>query len=218
MSKTKTSLKQREKDRIQTILKLSVTATLASLGIILSAVVIFFPNIEFISVSIFLIALLFGIEYGLLAAISIAVVYEFLVIPIYGSGGLLILFKLLCYIALAIIAGLGRKLFVKLSFWELGVFGATFALFYDVITTLFGQIIVLQQSVTIPYLISLLIWGMPFTLSHMVGNFILFSLTKTLINWVVAAFQFRGIKLLMLPQLSDSSENVQKNNVRGDVS
>ncbi|GAH55804.1 unnamed protein product, partial [marine sediment metagenome] len=99
MSKTKTSLKQREKDRIQTILKLSVTATLASLGIILSAVVIFFPNIEFISVSIFLIALLFGIEYGLLAAISIAVVYEFLVIPIYGSGGLLILFKLLCYIA-----------------------------------------------------------------------------------------------------------------------
>ncbi|GAH73018.1 unnamed protein product, partial [marine sediment metagenome] len=99
-----------------------------------------------------------------------------------------------------------------------GVFGATFALFYDVITTLFGQIIVLQQSVTIPYLISLLIWGMPFTLSHMVGNFILFSLTKTLINWVVAAFQFRGIKLLMLPQLSDSSENVQKNNVRGDVS
>jgi len=217
MNKTKTSPKQRETDRIQTILKLSVTATLASLGIILSAFVIFFPNIEFISVSIFLIALLFGIEYGLLSAISIAVVYEFLVIPIYGSGGLLILFKLLCYITLALVAGLGRKLFVKLSFWELGVFGATFAIFYDVITTLFGQIIVLQHSVTLPYLISLLIWGIPFTLSHIIGNFILFSLTKNLINWVVAAFQFRGIKLLMLPQLSDSSENIPTNNVREDV-
>ncbi len=218
MNKEKTSPKQRETDRIQSILKMSVTAAIASLGIILSAIVIFFPNIEFISVTIFLITLLFGIEYGLLTAISIAVVYEFLVIPIYGSGGLLILFKLLCYISLALVAGFGRKLFVKLSFWELGVFGATFALLYDVITTLFGQIIVLQQSVTLTYLISLLIWGIPFTLSHVIGNFILFSLTKTLINWVVAAFQFRGIKLLMLPQLSDSGKNAKTNDVRGDVS
>lgn len=218
MNKTLTSPEQRETNRIQTILKLSITAALASLGIILSAFVIFFPNIEFISVTIFLITLLFGIEYGFLAAISIAVVYEFLIIPIYGSGGLLILFKLLCYISLALVAGLGRKLFVKISFWELGVFGATFALIYDVITTLFGQIIVLQQSVTAPYLITLLIWGIPFTLSHMIGNFILFSLTKTLINWVVAAFQFRGIKLLMLPQLQNSREKVQTNNVGGDES
>ncbi|MHA1345074.1 MAG: hypothetical protein ACTSVO_12785 [Candidatus Heimdallarchaeaceae archaeon] len=218
MNKTLTSPEQRETNRIQTILKLSITAALASLGIILSAFVIFFPNIEFISVTIFLITLLFGIEYGFLAAISIAVVYEFLIIPIYGSGGLLILFKLLCYISLALVAGLGRKLFVKISFWELGVFGATFALIYDVITTLFGQIIVLQQSVTVPYLITLLIWGIPFTLSHMIGNFILFSLTKTLINWVVVAFQFRGIKLLMLPQLQNSREKVQTNNVGGDES
>ncbi|MCG3225112.1 MAG: hypothetical protein H7647_11635, partial [Candidatus Heimdallarchaeota archaeon] len=76
MNNTKITPKQRETDRIQTILKLSVTAALASLGIILSAFVIFFPNIEFISVTIFLISLLFGIEYGLLSAISIAVVYE----------------------------------------------------------------------------------------------------------------------------------------------
>ncbi|MHA1552293.1 MAG: hypothetical protein ACTSUP_04050 [Candidatus Heimdallarchaeaceae archaeon] len=217
MNETKTTTKQRETDRIQTILKLSVTAALASLGIILSAFVIFFPNIEFISVTIFLITLLFGVEYGLLAAISIAVVYEFLVIPIYGSGGLLILFKLLCYVGLALVAGLGRKLFVKLSFWELGVFGAIFALIYDVITTLFGMIIVLQQTVTAPYLISLLILGIPFTLSHVIGNFILFSLTKTLFSWVVAAFKYRGIKLLMLPQLSDSSKNVQTNNIEGDI-
>jgi hypothetical protein len=217
MNNTKITPKQRETDRIQTILKLSVTAALASLGIILSAFVIFFPNIEFISVTIFLISLLFGIEYGLLSAISIAVVYEFLVIPIYGSGGLLILFKLLCYIGLALVAGLGRKLFVKLSFWELGVFGAIFALTYDVITTLFGQIIFLQQSVTVTYLISLLIFGIPFTMSHVIGNFILFSLTKTLFSWVVAAFKYRGIKLLMLPQLSDSSKNIQTNNIKGDI-
>ncbi|MCG3223639.1 MAG: hypothetical protein H7647_04170, partial [Candidatus Heimdallarchaeota archaeon] len=131
--------------------------------------------------------------------------------------GLLILFKLLCYIGLALVAGLGRKLFVKLSFWELGVFGAIFALTYDVITTLFGQIIFLQQSVTVTYLISLLIFGIPFTMSHVIGNFILFSLTKTLFSWVVAAFKYRGIKLLMLPQLSDSSKNIQTNNIKGDI-
>ncbi|MBY8999420.1 MAG: hypothetical protein KGD64_00735 [Candidatus Heimdallarchaeota archaeon] len=205
MNEIQTTSKQKETTRIQTILKLSVTAALASLGIILSAVVIFFPNIEFISVSIFLITLLFGIEYGLLAAVSVSVVYEFLIIPIYGSGGLLIIFKLLCYILLAIVTGISRRVFVKLSFWELGVFGATFAVIYDIITTLFGQIIVLQRSVTLSYLIGVLIFGIPFTLAHIIGNFILFSLTRTLINWVISAFQYRGIKLLMLPQVQNST-------------
>ena len=137
---------KREREKIQILLKLSVTATLASLGIVLSAVVIFFPNVEFISVSIFLISIIFGVEYGILASISIAVIYEFLVIPIYGSGGLLIIVKLLCYIGLSLISGFGRKFFLKLSFWELGIFGATFALIYDLITTIFGQLLFFNRA------------------------------------------------------------------------
>lgn len=217
MFKPKNPPEHLEKDRIQTILKLSVTAAIASLGIILSAIVILIPNFEFISVSIFLITLLFGIEYGLLSAVSIAVVYEFLVIPLYGSGGLLILIKLVCYVFLVLVAGVGKKLFAKLSFWELGVFGATFALIYDSITTIFGSIIFVQENVTLAYLSTLLILGIPFTISHMVGNFILFSLTRTLINLVVAAFKYRGIKLLMLPQLATKKESTAEIEVRGDI-
>ena len=49
---------ERDKFLIKTILRLSISASLAGLGIVLSAVVVLFPNIEFISVTI----LTFGAE------------------------------------------------------------------------------------------------------------------------------------------------------------
>jgi len=207
---------EREKILIKTILRLSISVSLAGLGIVLSAVVVFFPNIEFISVTIFLISLLFGVYYGILAATSMAIVYEFLVTFIYGSAGLLILFKLLCYIILAIIVGLGRKFFVKLSFWELGIMGGFFAIFYDIITTIGGQIVVLQNNITSAYLLSILIFGIPFTILHFVGNFILFSLMKSFLNLIKTAFEYRGIKLLLIsPLLENSKEENQPTKEHG---
>jgi len=190
---------KKSKANIETILKLSVSASLASLGIILSAIVVYIPNIEFISVTIFLIALLFGHYYGVITAVAITIVYEFLVTSIYGSAGLLIFFKLFCYVCLALIAGLGRKSFLKLSFWEFGIFGSLFALIYDLITTLGAQLIILQSQITPHYIFLVLITGIPFTIIHFLGNFALFSLTRNAIKWIISAFKHRGIKLLMMP-------------------
>ena len=78
--------KTREDDKktISVILRLSVSASLAALGIVLSTAVVLFPNIEFISMTIFLISLLFGAYYGVLASVSIALIYE-LIVLLMGS-------------------------------------------------------------------------------------------------------------------------------------
>jgi hypothetical protein len=207
-----------EKDKflIKTILRLSISASLAGLGIVLSAIVVLFPNIEFISVTIFLISLLFGVYYGILAATSMTIVYEFLVTSIYGSAGLLIFFKLFCYIILAIIIGLGRNAFAKLSFWELGIIGGFFAIFYDIITTIGGQVVVLQNNITFAYLLTILVWGIPFTVLHFVGNFILFSMTKSFLNWIKAAFEYKGIKLLLVSPLLNVEKEESRPNRSND--
>ncbi len=217
---------QKEEDLIRTILKMSITAILASLGIILSSIVVLIPNFEFISVTIFLISLLFGSYYGSAAAIAISLIYEFLVTPIYGASGLLILFKLFCYLSLAIVVGLNRKRLVKLSFWELGIIGSLFALFYDIVTT-FGQLVVItitnvQQNlpaeISFSVFITLMIVGIPMTIIHVISNFVLFGLSKTMVNWIIAAFKYRGVKMLMVDSfivgykqksVSDSEGEVQ---------
>lgn len=198
-----------ENERITTILKMSIAASLASLGIVLSSFVIFVPNFEFISVTIFLIALLLGFRYGIISAMMLSLVYELIVTPIFGSAGLLIPVKLLCYGILALLGGTMRQAFLKLSFWELGAFGALFAFFYDILTTIFGQLVIIQEQITWNHLLTVLIFGIPFTVAHVVGNFVLFSMIKSIINWIESAFKYKGVKFFLISDTTDSSENIE---------
>lgn len=193
-------------NRIETILKIAISASLGSLGIVLSTIVVFVPNFELISVTIFLVSLLFGVYYGLLTAVSVSLVYEFIITTIFGPASYLIFFKLASYVILALIAGLARKVFLKLSFWELGIFGSFFAVFYDIFITLGFQVVVIQEKIVFSYLLFLLVQGIIFTIIHVTTNFILFSLVKTLLNWIMDAFRARGLKQLMLPSFSDNLE------------
>jgi hypothetical protein len=211
-----TKEKEGDKKSISIILRLSISASLAALGIVLSTAVVLFPNIEFISVTIFLISLLFGAYYGVLAAVSIALIYELIVTAIYATAGLIIPFKLICYVGLALIAGFGRKAFVKLSFWEFGILGGIFALVYDTVTTIGGIVFVLQDAITIPSLVSYLILGIPFTLVHFFGNFMLFSLITPIINWIKEAFRYRGVKLLMISPIFDEFGKKTKSSKVGE--
>ena len=217
--KEKKKKNQKEEDLIRTILKMSITAILASLGIILSSIVVLIPNFEFISVTIFLISLLFGSYYGSAAAIAIALIYEFLVTPIYGASGLLILFKLFCYLGLAITVGLIRKRLLKLSFWELGIVGSLFALIYDTVTTFGGLVVItitnLQQNlpaeISFTVFITLMIIGIPMTITHIISNFVLFGLSRAIVNWIIAAFKYRGVKMLMIDSFIVLQEHESNN-------
>ena len=193
--------RKNQSNRIETILKLAISASLGSLGIVLSTVIVFVPNFELISITIFLISILFGVHYGLLAAISIPLVYEFIITIIFGPASYLVIFKLVSYVILALITGLSRKFFLKLSFWELGIIGSLFALLYDVLITFGFQVAVIQTEIVFSYLIFLLVQGILFTITHVVSNFIMFSLTKTILNWIMSAFKVRGLKQFLLPSL-----------------
>ena len=203
--------------KIETILKMAISASLGSLGIVLSTIVVFVPNFELISVTIFLVSILFGVYYGLLTAISVTLIYEFVVTAIFGPASYLFIFKLVSYIILALIAGLARKGFLKLSFWELGIFGSLFALFYDILITLGYQIAIIQEEIVFSYLLLLLVQGILFTITHVLSNFVLFSLTKTILNWIMSAFQVRGLKQLMLPSFSKNEEE-RTNLISNEVS
>lgn len=207
MRKEKKQLSQSsQSSRIEIILKIAISASLGSLGIVLSTIVVFIPNFELISVTIFLISLMFGVFYGLLTAVSVSLVYEFIVTAMVGPASYLIIFKLVCYILLALFAGLSRKVILKLSFWELGIIGSVFALFYDILITIGFQIAVIQEKITISFLMLLLAGGVFFTITHVISNFILFSMTKTILNWIVSAFKARGLKQLMLPSLIEPND------------
>ena len=187
-----------EKEITNTILKMSVSVSLASLGLVLSIFVILVPNVEFISITIFLITLLFGIYYGAMSAVSLSLIYEFIVTPIYGQLLLLFLFKLSCYILLVIVTGLIRKSLLTLSFWELGIFGSVYSFLFYVVTTIGGELILAREYLTLYYLLGKLVFGVVFATIHIVSNFVLFSLSKTIIKWIVSAFKARGIKPLMI--------------------
>ncbi|MHA1686226.1 MAG: hypothetical protein ACTSYD_07415 [Candidatus Heimdallarchaeaceae archaeon] len=180
------------------ILKLSTISSIASLGIVLSVFVILVPNLEFISISMFLITLLFGIKYGIFSVFAISIVYELIVTPIYGSAGLLFFFKVFSYLLLVISTYLFRHHLLQCSWWELGIFGAFFSLLYDIITTIGGQLIIIQSHITFLYLVSVFIMGTLWTLTHIITNFILFSTSHVLLTWIIQSFEYRGVRWLLL--------------------
>jgi len=181
---------------IETTLKIAVTSTMISLGLVMSIVTVFVPNFEFISLTIFVISFLFGLKYGFFGTISLSILYELIVTQIYGSAGLLFLIKIFCYGMLVFFVGKSQRILLKLSWWELGTIGFAFSLFYDIITTVVGQIIIVQTHITIQYLLIVLVMGFPFTLSHVLTNFVLFSMSKLIIRWVLLAFKYKGIRVL----------------------
>ncbi len=205
--------KKRQKNdekELDLILKMSSIGALSALGIVLSFVVVFIPNVEFISFTMFLIVILFGIKYGLIATVAIATVYEILVTSVYGSSGLLFIIKLICYILMVIIVGLARKKMMNLSWWEYGVIGATFAIFYDVTVTIAGISLIFQEALSLEYITILVILGVPFTIIHVVGNFLIFSSLKKIIQWIKNAYQYKGIKFFYLLEefeCNDDSSN-----------
>lgn len=199
--------------RLTGILKLSVVSSISSLGIILSVFVVLVPNVEFISFSMFLITLLFGFKYGLFSVFAIASIYELVVTPIYGSAGFLLLFKLFSYFLLVSLTAVLRKHLLRCSWWELGFVGIFTTLLYDIITTFGGQLLVIQSHISFLYLVFVFITGIFWTLTHSISNFILFSSAHKIINWIIEAFEFRGVRWLLLFPEYQHNLNIVKRNI-----
>ncbi|MHA1866656.1 MAG: hypothetical protein K9W46_10745 [Candidatus Heimdallarchaeum endolithica] len=209
-TKSRFIVEKKDEVEIKNILKITTASSLSALGIVLSSITVLIPNVEFISFTIFLITILFGLSTGIFSMISISLIYELIVTPIYGSSGILILFKMVCYLILILITVILRKIIEHLSFWEIGVFGSFFALFYDIVTTIGGQLVIFQSNITLTYLFTVLVLGIPFTIIHILGNFIIFSSLKEIINWIKTAFNYKGIDYISLGFFEDKKATSSK--------
>ena len=158
--------------------KLVRAAIFAAMAIGLGFMVMLIPNLEFISITIFLSGLTLGVGYG--AMVGGTAIFIYSVMNPLGSGLIylpLLLGQVLAMVGIGILGALSSRLFpVKnpLYFTIIsGVFGMICALIYDGITTLAYPISAgYDWNETVTYAIT----GLLFTAMHIVSNTVIFSL------------------------------------------
>ncbi|MDH5448064.1 MAG: hypothetical protein OEY24_03590 [Candidatus Bathyarchaeota archaeon] len=137
------------------------------------------PNVEFTSLLVFIVGVFFGTFIGSALGTTVMFINGFL--SPWGFAGLMLPFQITGMIIIGIVGGLyGRTkkgTYTLSSCGETAALGAFLTLVYDVITN-FGVAvsnIVLGMPI-LPAFISAIVFGAPFSLIHVVSNFLVFSL------------------------------------------
>ncbi len=147
-----------------------------------------FPNVEFTSLLVFLVGVFFGSLVGSTLGAIVMFINGFL--SQWGFAGLMLPFQIVGMVIVGIVGGLyGRTKkgsFTRGTVGETAVLGAFLTLVYDVITN-FGVAVsyMLLGMPLLPAFVSAMVFGVPFSLIHIVSNFfvflgVFFPLTKAL--------------------------------------
>jgi hypothetical protein len=164
-----------------------------------STILLFIPNLETITFFIFLVTLTFGFKIGVQMMLTTTIVFEFFATSLYGFGGWMLIFKIIPYFILVLVASFlnksvqkekpinkpftdtqkGNSIFFisskKNNLYNMIFFfilGFSLTIIYDVITTL--SLFIIVPSVQV--LILNFIIGIPYTLFHEITNGLLFML------------------------------------------
>lgn len=156
----------------------SAAAVASSTGLI------FIPNLETITIFIFLVSFYYGLKIAFSMMITTTIIFELFASIVYGPGGFLFLFKIFSYIVNILIAvSLANilkenakgslftknisKLQVRLGF---AFVGFLITLIFDLVTTLYFVFLFQNLKVFVLYFIS----GIPFMLFHEFTNVLIF--------------------------------------------
>jgi hypothetical protein len=176
-----------------TTLKIALLAIFTALGIAMSTMFIYFPNIELMSLTLFIGGIVLGPLYGSFLAILSASLYEIIATLIVGPGYVIFPFKIIAFLLIVLVGALIRKKIPEKPnfFWwfTFGVIGGLLTLFFDLITNV-GWIILSDNFNFIGY-ISAIVIGLPITASKIAANTILFLFVPEIYN--------RSIRQLMPP-------------------
>lgn len=150
-----------------------------------STSLIFIPNLETITIFIFIVSYYYGFRIGLSMMLTTAIIFELFASITYGFGGPLFFFKIFGYtITVTIAAYLSkvrssysnpnedsnlflRNLGSRIGFMIIGVF---LTLLFDLITTLYSYFLVQNLNAFVLIFIS----GLPFIFFHELTNGIIF--------------------------------------------
>jgi hypothetical protein len=167
---------------------LIITYSAAAVGS--STYLLLIPNLETITLFIFLVSMCYGYRIGFQMMLTTAIIFEFFATAIYGAGGWLIFFKIFAYSFSVLIGGFLKNRLIFLTnrnflqrpsnnnnllvfFFFLGYF---LTLFYDIITMLSYLLIFPSFYVFLVTFIA----GIPWYLFHELTNASLFMLIPKL--------------------------------------
>lgn len=168
-------MKQKRAARSERILWIARAGIFTALSVALGYSLIFVPNIELISASIFASGWLFGPSVGItVGALSFAIFSLFN--PLGASLPPLMLAQVVGGMMLGMAGGLIKSMISGIPVLArgilLGIGGGLLTLLYDVITNIGGFIAFTTEKTFIAYLAA----GMVFSLLHMLSNTLIFSL------------------------------------------
>ncbi|NHK31464.1 MAG: ECF transporter S component [Asgard group archaeon] len=167
-----------------TTLKIALLAIFTALGVAMSTMFIYFPNIELMSLTLFIGGIVLGPLYGSFLAILSATLYEIIATLIIGPGYVIFPFKIIAFLLIVLVGALIRKKIPEKpnAFWwfAFGVIGGLLTIFFDLITNI-GWIILSDNFNFIGY-ISALVIGLPITASRVATNTVLFLFVPEIYN------------------------------------
>lgn len=154
----------------------AIIAMFSALAVATSLVLLLVPNVETITLVIFLVSLRYGFRTGMCTAITVALTYELLASQIFGSGAIILPFKLVAYLVIVLTGDLWKKSSRLPGKVALAATGASLAVMFDLITTL-GLVLWLGQPLSTYFVLLVIGIVVPpfFTPLHVLGNALLFQ-------------------------------------------
>ena len=175
------------------IIETTITGGLAAAAVASSAALIFIPNVETITLFVFLMGIVLSTRQALIGAVTTAILFEFVATAVYSPSGFTFYLKLVSWL-LVVILGIATRsefrkfrdpaqnvsLFDRLMLYGLGAFTA---FLFDSITNI-GMLLFLPSSgnsIIVAYF-AIFLAGILFTITHVVSNSLLFLVIPELVE------------------------------------
>jgi len=179
---------------------LSLQIQLAATAIATSLILIFVPNVETISFTAFLVGFLFPFQFAVVTILTMTVTWELLASMIFAFSGFTFPFKLLAWLLIGMLGVFARRIKAK-YFYEFLIFGAISAILFDLIVTIPSAFLFVQdQTAFLTVLISNLIIGLVFTISHTLSNAFLFAVIPFMMKTLLPLLDDNYPELVQISQ------------------
>ncbi|MHA2099801.1 MAG: DUF4430 domain-containing protein [Candidatus Kariarchaeaceae archaeon] len=187
-----------EDDELRDLSKFALRIQLAATGISTSFILLFVPNVETITILAFLFGFLFPMTYALSITITMVIGWELLLTMVLSFSGVTFFFKFIAWCLITLLGTLARKLRINQAY-EFGIFGFFSTLLFDIIVTISIPLVFVNNDESfVSVLITAFIFGIPFTIAHVISNSILFSFFPKLVLSILPVFESRYSHLIKI--------------------
>ncbi|MCE7736545.1 MAG: DUF4430 domain-containing protein [Candidatus Heimdallarchaeota archaeon] len=187
-----------EDDELKSLTKFALRIQLAATGIATSFILLFVPNVETITILSFLFGFLFPTVYALSITLTMIIGWELLLTMVISFSGITFFFKLVAWCLITLLGSFARKIKIT-NAYEFGFFGFLSALLFDFIVTLsIPLVFITDEGNFTNVLIAALVFGIPFTISHVISNSLLFSFFPKITKGILPILNARFSHILKI--------------------